>query len=102
MTLNNVVLPAPFGPIRPVMRPASAARLTLSRARRPPKRTLTSSTRSTGKFPDLLCPAGSFARWRVRPLGRGAGMDHPVDDVAEPLEFAGPAVGIAADADGAE
>src|SRR5437763_15657430 len=44
MTLNNVVLPAPLGPMRPVTRPGSAVRATSCRATTPPKRTLTSST----------------------------------------------------------
>src|ERR1700744_5725090 len=44
MTLNNVVLPAPLGPIRPVTAPASARRETPERAATPPKWTLTSST----------------------------------------------------------
>src|SRR5436309_6711351 len=39
MTLNIVVLPAPFGPMSPVILPRSAWRSTPSRATRPPKRT---------------------------------------------------------------
>ena len=35
MQLNSVVLPAPFGPISPVMRPASTSRSTPRRARTP-------------------------------------------------------------------
>src|SRR3954453_20815839 len=38
MTLNAVVLPAPFGPIRPKIVPSSASRETSSRATIPPKR----------------------------------------------------------------
>ena len=41
---NKVVLPAPFGPIRPVMRPASASSEAESTASRPPKRLLAFST----------------------------------------------------------
>ena len=48
MTLNSVVLPAPFGPIRPVTSPGSAERLTPSSATLPPKRTVTSRTSSDG------------------------------------------------------
>src|SRR5437660_12280011 len=44
MTLNSVVLPAPFGPIRPVMRLASAASATSLTATSPPKRTVTPLT----------------------------------------------------------
>ena len=37
ITLMNVVLPEPFGPIRPRISPWSIARLTSSTARSPPK-----------------------------------------------------------------
>ncbi len=46
MTLNSVVLPAPFGPIRPVTVPSAASMVTWSRAVCPPKRTVTSLTSS--------------------------------------------------------
>src|SRR6516225_707821 len=46
MIENSVVLPAPFGPISAVMRPASAVNDAPSTARRPPKRIDTLSTRS--------------------------------------------------------
>src|SRR5512139_3291397 len=46
MQLKSVVLPAPFGPIRPTMRPASTSKETLSSATMPPKRTPTPSTRN--------------------------------------------------------
>src|SRR5262249_28667197 len=46
MIENSVVLPAPFGPISAVMRPALAVNDAPSTARRPPKRTDTLSTRS--------------------------------------------------------
>src|SRR5262245_12203397 len=46
-TANSVVLPAPFGPISAVMRPASAANDALSTASSPPKRFDTFSTRSS-------------------------------------------------------
>ena len=48
MIANSVVLPAPFGPISAVMRPASAVNDALSTASRPPKRLETFSTRSRG------------------------------------------------------
>src|ERR1700733_2567693 len=44
---NKVVLPAPFGPIRAVMRPGCTVSETLSTARNPPKRLLTPPTRSS-------------------------------------------------------
>src|SRR5262245_55570157 len=43
MTLKHVVLPAPLGPISPVTALASASTLASDSARRPPKRTTTSS-----------------------------------------------------------
>src|SRR5438477_12569006 len=67
MTLNNVVFPAPLGPMSPVTRPGSAARSTSWRAMTPPKRTLTSSTdRSDNAFhlPRDLHPS---RRRRCRP-----------------------------------
>ena len=44
-TLNMVVLPAPLGPISPVMRPRGASTVTPPRATRPPKRTTIPSAR---------------------------------------------------------
>src|SRR5258705_8602735 len=41
ITLNSVVLPAPFGPMTLTTRPGGTARETSSSAVRPPKRTLT-------------------------------------------------------------
>src|SRR5580700_5027865 len=51
---NKVVLPAPFGPIRAVMRPDWTLRETLSTASNPPKRLLTPSTRSSGSAMGLF------------------------------------------------
>src|SRR3954469_18704382 len=47
MQLNAVVLPAPFGPIRPTISHSSTFRLTPSMAVRPPKRMVRSRTSST-------------------------------------------------------
>src|SRR5262249_28661040 len=49
ITLNNVVLPAPLGPMRPVTKPGAADSDTESRATLPPKRTMTSRTSSAGR-----------------------------------------------------
>ncbi len=46
--LNSVVLPAPFGPIRPQMSPRRTSKLTPSSATMPPKRTVTPRTLSKG------------------------------------------------------
>src|SRR5260370_40542860 len=48
MIANSVVLPAPFGPISAVMRPACAVNDAWSTASNPPKRFDTPSTRSNG------------------------------------------------------
>src|SRR5918994_6277079 len=53
MTLNAVVLPAPFGPIRPEIWPSSTENDTPSSATIPPKRRVTSrtSSRAIGALP---------------------------------------------------
>src|SRR5438552_10244409 len=56
MQLKSVVLPAPFGPISPAMRPGATSKDTPSSATMPPKRTDTSRTLSSG-----LAPLGSDA-----------------------------------------
>ena len=48
-TLNSVVLPAPFGPMRPMICPSCRSRLTLLTASRPPKRTLMSRSSTAGR-----------------------------------------------------
>ena len=48
-TLNSVVLPAPFGPMRPMICPSCRSRLTLLTASRPPKRTLMSRSSAAGR-----------------------------------------------------
>ena len=48
-TLNSVVLPAPFGPMRPMICPSCRSRLTLLTAVRPPKRTVTSRSSAAGR-----------------------------------------------------
>src|SRR3954453_18952065 len=55
MTLNAVVLPAPFGPMSPKIWPGSIEKLTWSRATRPPKRMVSSSSTRSGSamFPRL-------------------------------------------------
>src|SRR3979409_1365648 len=46
-TLNSVVLPEPFGPIRPTISPSFTAKSTPARATRPPKRQVTPLQAST-------------------------------------------------------
>ena len=61
MTLNAVVLPAPFGPIRPEICPASTSNETPSRATMPPKRKVISRTDSNvaTEFGSLLRSSGA-------------------------------------------
>ncbi len=47
MTLKTVVLPAPFGPIRPATTPRSTLKETPSSATMPPNRNVTSRTESS-------------------------------------------------------
>src|ERR1700761_8424095 len=47
MQLKTVVFPAPFGPINAVMVPSATSKLRSSMARRPPKRMVKCSTRSS-------------------------------------------------------
>src|ERR1044072_7973475 len=47
MRLSSVVLPAPFGPMRPCTVPRRTARSTASTAKRPPKRRVTPRTSSS-------------------------------------------------------
>jgi len=65
ITLKSVVLPAPFGPIRPVILPFSKERVTPSTARKPPKWRWRLSTRIIGtiyKKPERGC-ARAFVRF---------------------------------------
>src|SRR5438876_8540287 len=95
MTLNKVVLPAPFGPMSPVTRPSSTSRSTPWRACTPPKRTSTSWTSSSANARHLLGNG-------VRDLGLAIALA-PHGEVSESLEdLVDRAVGVAGDGDGAE
>jgi len=72
ITRNNVVLPAPLEPIRPVNSPAATVKVTPSRICRPPSATLTPSTASTSPSTGSLAPrfwssAITAAGWRSWP-----------------------------------
>src|SRR3569832_390840 len=56
ITPNRVVLPAPFGPIKPVIRPSSAAIDTPSTARTPPNRRVRFETTRSGSALRYLPP----------------------------------------------
>src|ERR1700722_19621003 len=101
---NKVVLPAPFGPIRAVMRPDWTLSETLSTASNPPKRLLTPSTLSNGLDMRLLRPQrfqGGEALPRLeQQTGNAArGESHnqdknaAVDDEIEPRRVAGDELG---------
>jgi hypothetical protein len=61
--LKSVVLPAPFGPIRPTIWPDCTSKETPSSATIPPNRTVRSRTDSTGR------PAGAdLARSGIPPV----------------------------------
>src|SRR5579862_9887891 len=101
---NKVVLPAPLGPIRAVMRTASTSSETLSTASNPPKRLLTPSTRSSGSamglfrlqgfhggemLPHLATQPGNAARGE----SHNENEDAAVDDEVEPRRVAGDELG---------
>src|SRR5215470_15186454 len=58
MALKQVVLPAPFGPIRPKISPRYNENATWSSATTPPKRSVTSSTSSSGSLSCTACASG--------------------------------------------
>src|SRR5581483_251585 len=87
-TLNIVVLPAPFGPMRPVIRPGGAATLTPSRAMRPPKRTTTPSTPS----PSMSLSSPLARTWGCASRGgrrdpRGLGAREPAEQLVGQREI---------------
>src|ERR1700685_4234738 len=97
---NKVVLPAPFGPMSAVIRPACTPSETLSTANNPSKRLLTPSTRSNGSAMGLLRPQrfqGSETLPRLEQqsgnAARGESHDQDknaaVDDEIEPRRVAG-------------
>ena len=76
MTLNAVVLPAPFGPIRPTICPSGTSKETPSRATIPPNRRVT--FRSESRAIDRRTLFGSDPKWqRNRASGRKGGYSPP-------------------------
>ena len=63
MQLNSVVLPAPFGPIRPQISPRPTSNYTLSSATMPPKRTDTPRTLSRAAVVEAFALTGSAMLW---------------------------------------
>src|SRR5437763_3164803 len=88
--LKVVDLPAPFGPMRPVIRPTGAEKLTSATAWIPPKRTDRPSTSNppplrpaavgSATVQRLLCPGGHRpAEWAIgQALAHPTGFAHPV------------------------
>src|SRR5690606_2270823 len=70
MRLNAVVLPAPFGPIRPTMAPCSTSKLTSRSAARPPKDFERFSTRSSAAMSTSLPRAAQARRQRRQAVGQ--------------------------------
>src|SRR2546423_11168585 len=70
-TLNNVVLPAPFGPIKPKISPARTRSVTSERALSPPKRFSTRCTHSNASASDI----GAFGAGRFACCGKLAAPD---------------------------
>src|SRR4051794_15707343 len=78
ITLKSVVLPAPLGPMRPVMRPAGALNDTLSTARLPPNRTTTPSTSSWAMQLHVAHAERGVHRAHVG-IGEGPGDPEPLE-----------------------
>ena len=78
MTLKNVVLPAPFGPIRAVIEPSATSSVAPSTARIPPKRLTTS--RASKIAPPLLraCAVAAAAGPSVTEHHLLALAEHPL------------------------
>src|SRR6516165_11839051 len=93
MTLNSVVFPAPFGPIRPTIWPWSTVRETSSIATMPPKRRVTLSTASSATAVTLMALQPFYShewndesrvdlgrRRNSRPSAVGGGPAEPASD----------------------
>src|SRR5438093_849874 len=95
ITLNSVVLPAPFGPIRPVTMPSSTSRSTPWSACTPPNRTSTSATSSSANASHLLPEDGVGVELAGVDGGRA-----PHGEPSEPLvHHVDRAVGVPRDGD---
>src|SRR3954453_3730444 len=96
ITLKQVVLPAPLGPIRPVIRPASAVKAAWSTAVTPPNWTTTSSTSSSDMRAHLLVLRAVRRAVRRAVLGEARGDVLPDRDLVERHGVLGTVVGPAA------
>src|ERR1051325_3154885 len=108
MTLKSVVLPAPFGPMRPVIVPGCTEKRASFTAVMPPKRTVMPSTWSRGTLVSGVPTDGHLLPREVgldsrgpRPrLGRALlSTENAERGTAELEEVAGDAVGLAGEKD---
>src|SRR6187455_602588 len=100
MMANSVVLPAPFGPISAVMRPASAVNDAALTASNPPKRRETFSTRSSSAIAalhrlgaKLRAQAFEQSRNAARRESHDEHQHSAVDHQIEPRRMAGRELG---------
>ncbi len=70
MQLKHVVLPEPFGPMRPRISPSRTSKETALSAMNPPKRFVSAEIVSTVLFERRLCRRNSVAGRRYRKGGR--------------------------------
>src|SRR5258706_12938085 len=77
ITLNSVVLPAPFGPMRATTSPASTVKETRSSATTPPKRTLSSRISSSAISAQVYCELGRLANPLLLRAGLAARRQRP-------------------------
>src|SRR5918995_3118923 len=82
MTLNSVVLPAPFGPIRAAMEPSATPKVAPSTARMPPKRLTTPSISSKGLPLGVAVSVAkdhllALAEHALRPVGHQSDQQQP-------------------------
>src|SRR5689334_22480301 len=88
MSLNMVLLPAPFGPITLKIAPSSTSKLTWSTATRPPNRLVISRTSrsamaSSGRALGLACGVGR-AREDAQPADQPGRRPKAQDAVRQP------------------
>src|SRR5271170_320502 len=100
MTLNSVVLPEPFGPIRPIMPLSGTGKVTLRSTARPPKLCPTSSSRRISVTAWLFGMVdtlgfGQLGRDEAECAGKAAGQENddtnqrkPEQDLMEVAETA--------------
>jgi hypothetical protein len=79
MQLKSVVLPAPFGPIRPQIAPRATSKETSRSAVTPPNRIVTPSTTNRAE----VCESAPSARLA---FASARSMDLPLPGIVEPVK----------------